>query len=235
MSNKCCIIGKSIYFGHDFGEQFVSNLNILINILHITIRGCSNFNQQIILTRGILSLNIDARYKKLLKLPAKFRSLSILEYSQKLELNKCMKYLRILSGYSHKIILNKSMYYASLGYNWDDYIVPNKMLVKLYVDNVRNEYMELPKHLTHLSIIVDFNISVRLPPSIVELTFGYHSTKDLILKPSTKQIRVFIYSHNYCLLDNLPNNKNPIILETSKLQLEKANNLPSNLIIEIQN
>lgn len=234
MLKKPTIVGKSLYFMDELNEPFDLYYYLLANILHITFYCSSNY--PIILTRDILSLTINSTYCQTLKLPSKLISLVMDDYSKKLELNKYMKTLHIAFGYCHKMYLNKFMRNLSLVYYWNDYVILNKMLIKLHVVNSSNETFKLPKYLTCLSIDVDFNVSILFSSNIVEMSIRCRSTNYSVLEHCTGQMRISIYypcCHQF--LDNLPNNNIPIVLETSNFQLKRANNLPSNLIVEIRN
>lgn len=234
MTKKYIIIGKSLYFINNINEPLDAYYDILVKIFHITFY--DHFDYPIVLTRNILSLNLGTQYNHLLKLPSKFTSLSIYDYSRKLELNKYIKNLHISLGYCDKICMNKSMRYVSLDYYWANCFIPNKLLVKLHIDNLANKYLKLPKYLTHISICSNSKNFFLLPSikNIVELKMDCHLSDYFVLEHSDKQIRISIYKCCDRFIDNLPNNS-LTVLEISKSQLKKANNLPSNLIIEIHN
>lgn len=86
--------------------------------------------------------------------------------------------------------------------------------------------MELPKCLLELTI--GFDQKILLPRSIIYLSVGCKNTKKFVLEHGTedwRQLYICVKSDNQHLTDNLPDNKNGIVL---KHTLNNVYNLPKN-------
>lgn len=236
---------KSLQFAEKFNESLEPYYAIMCQVSRITFP--NNFNYPIllfpnttylnvkygytfpiVLTRNIRILNIQSTYCHKLKLPSKFESLIVLELGTFLELNKNMKNLDIKYYEIGALYLNKTMYGVVLE-EFDEYIDTNKRLGDLCIGDGFNQPLILPKHLKILQIGYAYNKKILLPRFIIRTHIGCDNTRHFILECGDL-LHLSIDSHDHYLIDNLPDNKNTIILEHRMSNF--VCNLPKNWLVE---
>lgn len=209
-----------------FPNNFDQPIMLFPNTTYLKVE--RGYNLPIVLSQNLWSLHIFTSYGHVLKLPSGLKTLIIFKYELPLELNKNMKIFEINNGFNRTIRLNKIMEHITIQC-YNNQIILNKKLNCFHVWGTLNQLLELPKHLTRLSVAGVKKIL--LPPFITYLNIGCVNTDYFVLEYKiTKPIHIIINSCDPHLLDNIPNNKEGILLNCG---LKKpTHNLPNNSVVK---